>query len=197
MEALIETERLALRALEPRDVDRIVEFAGDYEVAKMLAEVPFPYTRGDAKSFIVRAADQAASGSAIVCKIDRYGLIGVIGISEIQFLEGARVGTLGYWVGRPFWGRGYATEASRALVGHAFGDLGFSAIKSGHFKENGSSGRVLTKTGFRYAGEGPKNCLARGEEVPHIDVELTRAQWQDFAAARDGAIVRTRVMSKR
>jgi RimJ/RimL family protein N-acetyltransferase len=182
MEALIETERLRLRALDNGDADRIAELVGDYEVAKMLAQAPYPYGREDALRFLARARDRAADGSALVCAIDHKGLIGVIGVSEIQTIEGERIGTLGYWMGRPYWGRGYATEAARALVGHAFGALGFAGLKSGHFKENGRSGRVLAKVGFRYAGEGPKHCLARSAEAPHIDVVLTRGQWQDFAA---------------
>src|SRR5262249_15715924 len=117
---VIETERLRLRTIEEKDVNPIVELASDYEVAKMLATMPHPYKRSDAEAFMMRLHDQTARGSALVYAIDREGFIGMIGISEIDQSYGKKSGTLGYWLGRPFWGRGVATEATRALVEHAF-----------------------------------------------------------------------------
>lgn len=178
----IETERLRLRALEERDAEPIAELVSDFEIAKMLAQVPYPYTIEDARGFIRRAGLQMQEGSSLVYAIDREHLIGCVGLSEIQMIEGEKIATLGYWLGRPYWGRGLATEATRALVAHAFARLGFAGLKSGHFKENSRSGRVLAKAGFRYAGEGIKACMARGTDVPHIDVVLTRSQWEEFAA---------------
>ncbi len=184
MEAMIDTQRLRLRPLEQRDADRIVEFASDLEVAKMLAEVPYPYTHEDAQNFLRRVYDAANAQTALVCAIDRYGLIGVAGLSCIQSIEGGTIATLGYWLGRPYWGRGYATEAVRALVAHGFQKLSLAGLKSGHFKDNHRSGHVLAKNGFRYAGEGPRPCLARGDDIAHVDVVLTRAQWEEFTARR-------------
>jgi RimJ/RimL family protein N-acetyltransferase len=184
MEALIETERLRLRAIEPRDAELITKFLADYEISKMLATVPHPYTRAHFEEFLAGDRAAAANRTSFVRAIDAEGLVGMMGLSDIQAIEGGRIATLGYWVGRPFWGRGYASEAARALVDHAFARAGFAGLKSGYFKENPASGRVLAKIGFRTAGESLRHSLARGADVEHFDVALTQAQWAELAAGR-------------
>ncbi|MFZ1992170.1 MAG: GNAT family protein, partial [Alphaproteobacteria bacterium] len=132
-------------------------------------------------------ATRTASGEILNCAIELKampGLVGVIGLTGIRSIEGGRIAELGYWLAKPFWSKGIMSEAGRALVRHAFEDLDFAGLKSGHFKENHRSGRVLAKLGFRYAGEGLKHCLARNAETPHVDVVMTRAQWLDHTARR-------------
>ncbi len=183
----VETERLRLRTPEMSDEARVAEFIGDWDVAKMLANVPHPYARKDARIWLAPQKERRASGEAYNCAIELKaspGLIGVIGLTGIRMIEGGNVADFGYWLAKPYWNKGIMTEAGRALVRHAFKALGFAGLKSGHFKENFRSGNVLAKLGFRYAGEGPKYCLARKAEVPHIDVVMTRAQWRDQAAGR-------------
>jgi ribosomal-protein-alanine N-acetyltransferase len=191
MEALLETERLTLRPLATSDAQRIVDFIGDYDVAKMLSRVPYPYTHADAQAFLSHYAQTASEipaseipPTSIVRAIDMDGLIGVISISEIRSIEGGTIGVLGYWLAKPSWGKGLMTEAAGALVRHAFEDLGMAGLSAGHFKENFRSGRVLAKLGFRYAGEGLRYSRARSADVVHVDVVLTRAQWQAFNLAR-------------
>jgi RimJ/RimL family protein N-acetyltransferase len=181
MEALIETERLRLRAIGTRDGELITRFLAEYDVSKMLATVPHPYTRAHLEEFLARDRAAAASQTSLVLAIDCGGLIGMMGLSDIQTIEGERTATLGYWIGRPFWGRGFASEAAHALVDHAFAQLGFAGLKSGHFKENPASGRVLAKLGFRAAGESLRHSLARNADVAHVDVVLTRARWEELA----------------
>jgi RimJ/RimL family protein N-acetyltransferase len=186
MEALIETERLRLRAIEAHDASRIIELLNDFEVSKMLATVPYPYTQAHFEEFLARDRAAAARQASLVLAIDCGDLVGIMGLSDIQTIEGGRIATLGYWVGRAFWGRLYASEAARALVDHAFAQLGFAGLKSGYFKENPASGRVLAKIGFRAAGESLKHSLARDADVEHLDVVLTRAQWAELAACGPG-----------
>ena len=184
---LLETERLRLRAPALSDAARVTEFIGDWDVAKMLATVPHPYSLKDAHTWLGAHEARRRAGEIFNCVIDLKGVegvIGAIGLTGIRQIEGGKISEFGYWLAKPFWGKGIMTEAGRALLRHAFQELEFAGLKSGHYKENFRSGNVLKKLGFRYAGEGLKYCLARKAETPHVDVVMTRAQWLDFAAKR-------------
>ncbi|MFN3388318.1 MAG: GNAT family N-acetyltransferase, partial [Allosphingosinicella sp.] len=98
---------------------------------------------------------------------DRF--IGVVGL-----VPGGEEAELGYWLGRPWWGRGYATEACAALVSHAFGPLALRALVSGCFSDNPASAAVLRKLGFAQTGEGTLFCLAEGRELPFLQMRLER-----------------------
>ena len=157
----IATERLRLRAPQAEDAAAIAEYAGDLEVARMLAPVPHPYTREDAEAFVARCADPPP-GQRVLAVADRDGFAGLVGF---QREAGEQLTEVGYWYGRPHWGRGYATEALRAVLAHAPA-WGWRALASGHFVDNPASGRVLEKAGFLYTGDRrPRMSLARGEEV--------------------------------
>ena len=185
MEALLETERLSLRAPTPSDADAIAAQIGDFEVSKMLSRVPHPYSLTDAQEWISRVhpTGWGTAGCPFVV-LSGTTLVGVVGLDRMREIEGGKISQLGYWFGRAHWRKGYATEAARAVVKYAFDDLGLAGLNSGHFKENCRSGQVLTKLGFRYAGERPIYCLARDEDLPHVDVVLTRAQWVEFTGQR-------------
>jgi RimJ/RimL family protein N-acetyltransferase len=86
-------------------------------------------------------------------------------------------GEIGYWLARDRWGRGYATEAGRAVVDWYFG-RGARVLTSGYFDGNQRSGGVLAKLGFQAAGDRMKGCLSRGEDVLSHRVLLTRAGWR-------------------
>ncbi|MFO1185973.1 MAG: GNAT family N-acetyltransferase [Alphaproteobacteria bacterium] len=176
IEAGIRSKRLTLRPVERRDAARIIEALGDYDLARNLATVPHPYPAKSFEDFLARHEARGSSSRPFV--ILERDVVGMIGLSDILRDETNAVATIGYWVAKPFWGRGFATEAGGALVEHAFSTLGFTALKSGHFKDNPASGRVLAKLGFRYTGESKRHSLARGEEVAHIDVLLTRGDWE-------------------
>lgn len=183
----IETERLRLRAPAMSDEARIVEFIGDWDVVKMLATVPYPYGLKDARTWLLPQKVRRASGDTLNYAIElkaKPGLIGMIGLTGIRMIEGGDVAEFGYWLAKPYWGKGIMTEAGRTLVRYTFEQLKFAGLISGHFKENFRSGQVLAKLGFRYAGEGLKHCLARKAETPHVDVVLTRAQWLDHKTGR-------------
>lgn len=161
-EAPVTTERLTLRPPQPGDAAQIAAYAGDLEVARMLSPVPHPYTREDAEAFVARCADPPP-GERVWAVADGDGFAGLIGF---QREEGERLCEVGYWYGRPHWGRGYATEALRAALARAAEHWGVRALVSGHFVDNPASGRVLEKAGFLYTGDRrPRISLARGEEV--------------------------------
>jgi RimJ/RimL family protein N-acetyltransferase len=172
------TERLVLRPPEAADADSIVEGIGDLAVSRMLAKVPHPYVRADAEWWLAHVAEAHAAGKSIHFAItlgDR--LVGVISLEN--FRTG---GHFGYWLARPYWGRGYATEAATAFLRHAFETVGVERIDSCVFADNPASLRVQEKLGFRRVGTHRATSLARGSEVDDIDTVLERARFREFAA---------------
>ena len=159
----IETERLVLRKLCPADAVWVAELANDVEVARMTTRVGHPYRLADAEAFLdaMHAADPQ-SDRPLLIEHRRFGPIGMTGFHRSE----DRHAELGYWLGRTFRGRGFATEAVRAALDWAQGSWGRRAILSSHFADNPASARVLDKAGFLYTGEVRERfSLGRGETV--------------------------------
>ncbi|MEQ1753409.1 MAG: GNAT family N-acetyltransferase [Micropepsaceae bacterium] len=172
----IVTERLVLRAIEAIDRVRLVELANNWRVAKNLSTMPFPYTQAAADDWIGKQDQLWSSGKALPLAITMGGsLIGGIGISVRDHEEWE----LGYWLGEPYWNRGYASEAASAVRDHAFETLKLDRIVAGHFADNHASGRILGKLGFRYTKESSRYCLARGSNVRCLDMSMARERWAD------------------
>lgn len=160
---VIETRRLTLRSPEDRDLPRIAQLAADYDIARMSLRMPHPYGIEQARDFLVRTASQdRRRDNTFVIDLEDEGAIGVMGF----FHEADPYPEMGYWVGRPYWGRGLATEAAEGALKWASRSWKKRAVSAGHFADNPASGRVLTKSGFLYTGETRrKHSLARGEET--------------------------------
>ena len=160
---VIETRRLTLRSPEDRDLPRIAQLAADYDIARMSLRMPHPYGIDQARDFLVRTASQdRRRDNTFVIDLEDEGAIGVMGF----FHDADPYPEMGYWVGRPYWGRGLATEAAEGALKCASKSWKKRAVSAGHFADNPASGRVLTKSGFLYPGETRrKHSLARGEET--------------------------------
>ncbi len=158
---VIETRRLKLRAPEVRDLDRIQAMATDYDIARMTLRMPHPFTAADAKAFLERTVSQDRSReNTFVIELEGEGAVGAIGL----FHDADPYPELGYWIGRPYWGRGLATEAADGALLWAARSWRKRAVAAGHFSDNPASGRVLEKAGFLYTGEvRTKHSRARGE----------------------------------
>lgn len=148
---MITTERLILRHPAPSDAPRIAELVGDFEVARWVSTVPHPYAPEDALTWMSshdagRAAD-TDHPHAITTAED--GLIGMVGLHRKPEHDG--VFEIGYWLGRPYHGRGYATEAGKAVLAWAQA-RGERRFVSRHFVGNDASAKVLKKLGFVYTG---------------------------------------------
>ena len=154
------TERLRLRRPRADDADRLTELAGDLAVSRMLTRVPHPYSRADADSFLAFVATPRPDGAEFLIE-DSEGMVGMMGFHTEPETLGPE---FGYWIGRPYWGHGYATEAASAALRWADGEWRRKLVVSGHFADNPASARVLVKTGFLYTGVVEhKFCKARGE----------------------------------
>lgn len=141
------TERLLLRPSWPEDAHAIHAAVADQCVVRNLALVPWPYTHEDAAAFATRDQDFDYPNFMLMLRTD--GAPRLIGSCGLARREGAV--ELGYWISRPFWGQGFATEAGRAVIDIARA-LGHQRLVSGHFTDNPASGRVLRKLGFRPTG---------------------------------------------
>jgi RimJ/RimL family protein N-acetyltransferase len=168
----IETRRLVLRAPRWSDRDRIAQLANDFDVARMTTSMPHPFHRQDAEAFLTRAqACDPASEAIFALDLEDRGLVGVLALHPLK-PRGARIGSrfsgpeIGYWLGRPYWGRGLMSEAAAAALAWAKTVWRRRLVVAGHFADNPASGRVLEKAGFLYTGDvQPRHCQARGEAV--------------------------------
>ncbi len=158
---VIKTQRLTLRAPGKADIERVAAFCGDRDVARMTTRMPAPYTRNHAEDFVARCGAQDRSrDNTFAIELANEGLIGVIGM----FTTADGQVELGYWIGRPYWGLGYATEATRGALDWARSAWRKRYVVAGHFADNDASGRVLVKAGFLYTGVVEhKPSIARGE----------------------------------
>jgi RimJ/RimL family protein N-acetyltransferase len=163
------TERLTLRPGWPEDAPAVARAIGQEAVVRMLAKAPWPYRLRDAADFLSR---ERGAGEASFLILAHEGghprIVGGIGLAPDE--DGHE---LGYWLTPDAWGRGYATEAGRAVVAIARHGLGLKRLHAGHFIDNPASGRVLSKLGFRPTGQIRGRCsVARGAIVPYRLFEL-------------------------
>lgn len=143
----IRSERLFLRPAWPEDLEETFAIINDESVVRNLASAPWPYTRDDARDFLVREQDAMLPNFFITLPAaDGAKVIGNIGLQrDHDDIE------IGYWIARAHWGQGFATEAVRAVLSLAR-VLGHRHIVAGHFTDNPASGRVLEKAGFAATG---------------------------------------------
>src|SRR5258706_16323989 len=150
MSVILETGRLLLRPPRAADISHFVPLLKDFDVAKNLSRVPHPYTEDDACAFIVSAAHGWSNGDDLAFGILRKAPAAHIGICGVH---PARGWEFGYWLGKPYWGQGYATGAAGRLIAFAFDDLGAAQLSAGWFSDNPASGRGARKLGFRPGGQ--------------------------------------------
>lgn len=167
----LETERMSLRNIRYTDVPDIVKFAGDKEITDMLRTLPYPYEEKDAIFWINKSNQGFQSGDhymfAISLKPDDQ-FMGGIGLHINKADNHAEAG---YWIAKPYWGNGYASEALAALIHFGFETLKLHKIYAGHLLDNPASGKVMIKN----------NMTKEGELVDHINkngVYKTIAQYR-------------------
>jgi RimJ/RimL family protein N-acetyltransferase len=166
------TERLLLRPGWSEDAPALFQTICDPRIVRNLAQAPWPYTIDHAQAFLAR--ERGPRDVSLLIFLRTSGaprLVGGIGIHLLPSGEQE----LGYWIARPFWGQGIATEAGRALIANARHSLRLKHLVAGHFLDNPASGRVLAKLGFRPVGTELRHSVGRGAEVPCKLFELDQA----------------------
>jgi|WetSurMetagenome_2_1015567.scaffolds.fasta_scaffold250441_2 [ribosomal protein S5]-alanine N-acetyltransferase len=175
----LETERLILRPPEAGDAEAIAKGLGDYQVAKNLAAIPHPFVLRDAEAFVAAAAEELAKGEGYSFAIAVKETGALIGGCALHLRDGRY--KLNFWLARPFWGQGYASEAAKKLMGFAFHALKAETVWASWFDDNPASGRVLGKLGFKRLYAVPRENLARGVPVLCHRTALAR---EDFGRKR-------------
>lgn len=147
----LRTERLVLRPFHLEDASEVRVLADDEAVARNTLNIPHPYEREHAEAWIKSHPGQLERAEAVTFAVTEPGE-GIVGAVGLILAWEHRRAELGYWIGRPFWSRGYATEAARAVVAWGFSELDLHRIHASHFPRNPASGRVLRNLGMRHEG---------------------------------------------
>lgn len=175
----LHSKRLFLRPFELSDGDDLRRLAGDRAIADTTLQIPHPYKVGMAEEWILTQRPRFEAGEQVVFAVllrESGQLIGAMGlVIENKF----RRAELGYWIGRPYWGNGYCTEAGRAILQYGFQSLNLNRIHAYHFKRNPASGRVMQKLGMRHEGSAPQHVMKWGV---FEDIELygiLRSGWRN------------------
>ena len=172
------TRRLVLRGLRLDDAARIQKLAGERAIAENTLLIPHPYKDGMAERWIRAQKDQFLKGREIIfALVPRRGkrLIGVVGL---VLTEKHSRGELGYWIGKPYWNRGYATEAAEAVLRYGFETLELNRIWAAHFGRNPASGRVLAKIGMSCEGTRRQHVAKWGKFEDLVGYGMLRSEFE-------------------
>ena len=167
---VLETERLVLRQPTLADVKAIARVVGDKRVSINLRRVPHPYSADDAISFVTTIA--ATIDTVFLVEHERAA-VGLVGVSW----ENENAPELGYCFGVDHWGKGYATEAARAVIDYAFEEFAIDQLLAGARVLNPASRHVLEKCGFQWIGVELHRFLALGSSTPVDRFKLERSVW--------------------
>jgi ribosomal-protein-alanine N-acetyltransferase len=178
MAFLLETPRLILREWTESDVPELVPLIGAREVAETTLRIPHPYQEEHARKFIASLPKENELRLAIRLRSDGR-LLGGIGLHPQVEHQRAE---LGYWIGVPFWGNGYATEAARELVRYGFETLKLNRIFAGHFEGNPGSRAILLKLGMRYEGCARQSVVKWGKPMDVHIYAILREEYADSTA---------------
>jgi RimJ/RimL family protein N-acetyltransferase len=170
----LETPRLWLRWPQARDAAVLAALGGDWEVARRTANIPHPYTLADAARFVGDSRIGNGLGRhlrlVMALKSEQLAPTGVISLHDDP--EGPN---LGYWLGKPYWGRGLAAEAARAMIDAFFQVTSAPALTAASMPDNAASQAVLRRAGFKPAGEAPAPGRHAGETA--LRFALDRESW--------------------
>jgi RimJ/RimL family protein N-acetyltransferase len=174
---ILETERLLLRPFQLSDASDVQRLAGNWAIADTTMNVPHPYEAGMAEAWISTHQPRFEAGElavfAITLKADRE-LVGAVGLQVDRSFDRAN---LGYWIGEPFWGLGYCTEAATSIVEYGFAELKLQRMYAQHFARNPASGRVLQKIGMSKEGTARQHTRKWGKFEDLVLYGLLRNEW--------------------
>ena len=169
----INTERLLLRGFLNKDAKRVQELAGNFKVSKATLNIPHPYKDGMAEEWIKTHQKGFEENSQVTFAItnnqtnELIGAISLIAIKEKQ-------AEIGYWIGEPFWGKGYCTEATKALINYSFTKRGLIKLVADHLSSNPASGKVMKKAGmYHVASKQMKDRFSNVVDAETYEIQNT------------------------
>lgn len=148
----LRTARLSLRSFEQEDIPSLVRLAGFREIAATTLGIPHPYGEADARNYISKSEEDFLAGRSVIFAIHKMLEGAFCGATGLVVSEAHGHAELGYWIGVPYWGKGYATEASKAVLAFGFETLRLNRIYAHHTVGNIGSQRVIQKIGMRHEG---------------------------------------------
>ena len=158
----LKTERLVLRPFILEDSAEVQRLAGNKAIADTTLNIPHPYEDGAAEAWIGTHKEHFESGQSVIFAVtirDTGQLVGAIRITRKEHDRGE----MGYWIGRPYWNRGYATEAAEAIIDFGFNEMSLNKITATHLARNPASGRVMEKVGMTFEGCSPQHVKKWGK----------------------------------
>jgi ribosomal-protein-alanine N-acetyltransferase len=193
----LRTARLLLRSFESGDIPAIVRLAGASEIAATTVLIPHPYFEDDARNFLAKASEGFPAGRSVTFAVSIEPGRELCGAVGLQIVDAHKHAELGYWIGVPFWGRGYATEAARAALSFGFNTLRLNRIYAHHFAENTASGRVLEKIGMRHEGRFPQHIRKWDKYVDVENYGLLAEEFRGGESARKNTDIGGRKSARR
>jgi len=177
-DATLRSRRVVLRPLRAEDAERLVVLlGGDRDAVLQMSHMPWPCTAAAAREWIALRTQPGTTSFAIT-RVDDKAFLGSIGFGGLREMP-----SVGYWIGRPFWNQGYATEALELVIARVR-SLGAKGLQAETFPENAASARVLAKCGFRYRGVGRRSYPVRGGLV-QVCVHILHFATQDAGSIAD------------
>ena len=173
---VLETKRLTLRAPRLEDAKAVAGLANDRRIAENTARIPHPYKMSDAEGFIGGANKTGGEAVFLITTRDGAKKPTIMGACGVMLLD-RESPELGYWLGVPYWGKGFATEALHAVIDYAFDDLDHAALHAGTRVTNPASRRVLEKCGFQWTGVGLYRISSIRSSAPIDRFRLERGIW--------------------
>lgn len=180
----IETERLRLCEPSDRHVATLPHVLNDPEIAANTLTIPHPYTTDDAVRAVARFTTAHTENTGFIRFIELRQSGELIGSIGLEFHDDHARGELGYVIGRAWWGKGFATEACRAMVDHGFRSLGLQRITAHAMLHNPASSRVLQKLKFESLGVIAGACRKEGRDIDADGYQMTREQWMEPSRAK-------------
>jgi [ribosomal protein S5]-alanine N-acetyltransferase len=174
----LRTDRLVLREYAAEDAPDVQRLVGEWEVARTLAVVPYPYQDGMAEDWIASHRPAYEAGRTLTWAVVLHAEDELIGTITLHLNARDDNAELGYRIRRPYWGRGYATEAAREVVRYGFEGLGLHRIHAEHLGSNPASGRVMQKIGMAYEGTRPEHYKKWGAYEDSVDYGLLARDWR-------------------
>ena len=177
------SQRLVLRAPHEEDIDALAHLANNAAIATMVSRMPHPYTATDAADFVRRSRNGEIGKCVYAITKAENGEF--LGCCALEPHPGGETLEMGYWLGQPYWNKGYATEAAHALIDMAFRTREIAHIDARCRVTNIPSRRVIQKCGFQFQGSGMAGNLAMGGMVPVEWYRLDRKTWMSLKSWRD------------
>jgi RimJ/RimL family protein N-acetyltransferase len=176
------TERLLLRPFHVGDAPEVQRLAGAREIAAGTLTIPHPYPDGAARAWIATHSESALRGEALDLAIERREDRVLVGAIGLRYEREHHRAELGYWIGVPYWGNGYATEAAAAVLRGAFELQRLNRVYASHFANNPASGRVLQKLGMKNEGTSRRHYRKGDAYLDSECYAILRTEWEKSRA---------------